>query len=117
MTRIIHVLNLGAGVQSTALALMEQKGLLLQRDLDKGTDAARHKLQAVTGDEPIKFTAAVFADTGDEPRDVYTHLGWLIEQVDFPILIRSVSARRNAIFKKLTPLEGPTNKGRVRRIL
>jgi hypothetical protein len=47
----IHILNLGAGVQSTALFLMSLDG-----DLD------------------IVYDAAIFADTGDEPESVYVHL-------------------------------------------
>lgn len=50
MTRAIRVLNLGAGVQSTALFLMLVDGEL----------------------EPVDV--AFFADTGDEPRAVYEHL-------------------------------------------
>jgi hypothetical protein len=48
----LHVLNLGAGVQSTAVYLMAVEGLL-------------------------HFDAAIFADTQDEPADVYRHLAWL----------------------------------------
>tara|TARA_R110000765_G_scaffold163590_1_gene268514 strand:+ start:182 stop:1012 length:831 start_codon:yes stop_codon:yes gene_type:complete len=54
MDRVINILNLGAGVQSTALLLMSLDG-----DLD------------------IEYDYAIFADTGDEPEDVYTHLKWL----------------------------------------
>lgn len=53
----LHVLNLGAGVQSTALYLMS-----LRRDEPEHV--------------PV-FDAAVFADTGEEPRAVYDHLQWL----------------------------------------
>ena len=49
-----HVLNLGAGVQSTALHL-------LTRDPDP----------------PVRFDLAVFADTGEEPAAVYAHLEYL----------------------------------------
>lgn len=63
----IRILNLGAGVQSTTLALMIHKGLL----------------------DPIQ--AAIFADVQEEPRSVYTHLEWLINEVkpSFPVLVRS----------------------------
>lgn len=58
MTR---VLSLGAGVQSSTLALM-----------------------AVRGDiEPPAF--AVFADTGAEPRAVYEWLDWLETQLPYPV--------------------------------
>lgn len=62
-----HILNLGAGVQSTALALMSHKG------------------------EIQKFTVAIFADVGDEPDEVYRHLEWLTKEVSpsFPVLVRS----------------------------
>ena len=48
-----HILNLGAGVQSTALYLMSLDG------------------------EVQKFDAAIFADTQEEPEDVYRHLEWM----------------------------------------
>ena len=49
----VHVLNLGAGVQSTALFLM-----------------------SIDGSEPLvpRFDAAIFADTQEEPDDVYKHI-------------------------------------------
>jgi hypothetical protein len=52
--REYHVLNLGAGVQSTAIYLM-----ILDGELD------------------IKLDAAVFSDVGEEPDSVYAHLDWL----------------------------------------
>jgi hypothetical protein len=52
--REYHVLNLGAGVQSTAL-------FLLARDPDP----------------KVRFDLAIFADTGEEPAAVYTHLEYL----------------------------------------
>ena len=51
---IPHVISLGAGVQSTTMALMAAHGLLTPM--------------------PI---AAIFADTGAEPEPVYDHLDWL----------------------------------------
>ena len=50
--REIHILSLGAGVQSTALYLLAMDG-------------------------EFHLDAAVFADTGDEPQAVYRHLEWL----------------------------------------
>lgn len=50
---MLKVLSLGAGVQSTAVLLMSCRGLL------------------------PKLDAAVFADTGWEPKRVYEHLEWL----------------------------------------
>jgi hypothetical protein len=64
-----HVLNLGAGVQSTTLYLMSMEGLVL------------------------RFDCAIFADTGEEPQAVYRHLEWL-QSLDGPrILVRGVGSR------------------------
>ena len=57
----LKVLSLGAGVQSTTLALMVEKGELPMVD------------------------AAIFADTGAEPQAVYDHLTWLKEQLSYPV--------------------------------
>lgn len=56
------VLSLGAGVQSTVLALMAARGEI--------------------GPMP---DCAVFADTEWEPRHVYEHLAWLETQLPFPV--------------------------------
>lgn len=75
MSQELKVLNLGAGVQSTALALMSH-------------------LQVVPEHVPL-FDCAIFADTQEEPEDdgasVYAHLQWLIATVapSFPILVRT----------------------------
>jgi hypothetical protein len=58
----LRVLSLGAGVQSTTLALMAANG-----ELDSVPDYA------------------VFADTGDEPKAVYRHLDWLEGKLPFPV--------------------------------
>lgn len=63
MKDTITILSLGAGVQSTTLALAESHGLI----------------------EPID--CAIFADTGDEPDEVYEHLERLRGMVRFPIHI------------------------------
>ena len=60
----IRVLSLGAGVQSTTLALMAAAGEL--------------------GNMP---DCAIFADTGWEPRAVYDHLERLQEALPFPVHI------------------------------
>lgn len=62
----LRVLSLGAGVQSTVLALMAAKG-----ETDHKPDCA------------------IFADTGNEPDYVYEHLEWLKKEVNFPIHIIS----------------------------
>lgn len=59
-----HVLNLGAGVQSTALYLLARDGKLC-------------------------FDVAIFADTQEEPVDVYKHLAYLQSLNDPPIWIRT----------------------------
>lgn len=63
----IHVLNLGAGTQSTMVALMP----------------------AVVPDRVPQFTAAIFADTGEESAPTYSHLRWIQANVAFPVLVRS----------------------------
>ena len=59
--KTLRVLSLGAGVQSTTLALMIEKGEIPMVD------------------------AAIFADTGAEPKNVYDHLNWLEEQLSYPL--------------------------------
>lgn len=63
-----HFLNLGAGVQSTALYLM-----------------------AIDSEVP-KIDAAIFADTQEEPDDVYEHLAWL-ESLGGPAILRVTAGR------------------------
>lgn len=58
----VHILSLGAGVQSSTLALMASRGLITP-----------------------KPTAAIFADTQAEPASVYSWLSWLEKQLDFPV--------------------------------
>ena len=59
---MIHVISLGAGVQSSTMALMAKHGEL-GYDVD----------------------CAIFADTGAEPEGVYTWLDWLETQIPFPV--------------------------------
>lgn len=61
-----HILSLGAGVQSTTVYLLAM-------------DGAFH------------LDAAVFADTGDEPKAVYAHLEWLQSLNGPRIIERSVA--------------------------
>jgi hypothetical protein len=68
------ILSLGAGVQSTTLALMVLRG-------DLPTSYAR----------PV---AAVFADTGFEPRRVYQHLLWLTQTLGDELPVHIVHAMR-----------------------
>lgn len=66
MIEPIHILSLGAGVQSSTMALM-----------------------AACGEITPMPVAAIFADTGDEPPKVYEWLKWLIPQLPFPVRIAS----------------------------
>lgn len=73
---MIRVISLGAGVQSTTLALMAAKGEI--------------------GPMP---DCAIFADTGWEPTRVHQHLAWLVQQLPFPVHTVSLgsSIREDAI--------------------
>lgn len=68
----LRVLSLGAGVQSSTLALMAAKGLI-------GPGGRAHPQQSVLPD------FAVFADTGAQPAAVYRHLDWLEGVLPFPV--------------------------------
>jgi len=67
-----HILNLGAGVQSTALYLMFMRG-------------------EVTGDDgnAIQLDGAIFGDTQDESEETYKHLEWMKSLGGPPILCRT----------------------------
>ena len=58
----MKIISLGAGVQSTTLALLAHHGKI----------------------EPPDY--AVFADTGWEPKAVYKHLDWLEKYLSFPVV-------------------------------
>lgn len=62
MSDPIHILSLGAGVQSSTLALMAAAGEITPMPM-----------------------AAIFADTQAEPQTVYTWLNWLEKQLPFPV--------------------------------
>jgi len=63
MSEPIHVISLGAGVQSSTMALMAAHGEI----------------------EPMP-ACAIFADTGWEPAAVYEWLAWLESQLPFPVV-------------------------------
>jgi len=67
--REYHVLNLGAGVQSTTLYLMFMRGILTPQ-----------------------IDAAIFADTQDEQQAVYRHLEWL-ESLGGPRIVRATRGK------------------------
>lgn len=74
----LTVLSLGAGVQSTAMALMAAHGLVKKPDF------------------------AIFADTQWEPKSVYEHLKWLQSGVlDFPIHIVSAGNLKQDVLNRV----------------
>lgn len=73
--REFHILNLGAGVQSTCLYLMHADPLF-----------------------DLSFDFAIFADTQDEPKKVYDHLEWLRNQPG-PLLL---TGTRGSLKENLT---------------
>jgi len=85
-TTTYRVLSLGAGVQSSALALL--------------LDREDPRLAAAGYDKP---DVAVFADTGWEPDYVYRHLDWLEDQIGFPLIRVSAGSIRDNLPKAITP--------------
>ena len=69
MTDLLRIISLGAGVQSTTMALMAAHGEI----------------------EPMP-DCAIFADTGAEPKAVYEHLHWLMSDNVLPFPVYVVSA-------------------------
>lgn len=59
---MITIISLGAGVQSSTMAMMAARGMLT----------------------PMP-DCAIFADTQSEPAAVYRHLDWLEKQLPFPV--------------------------------
>jgi hypothetical protein len=80
-----RILNLGAGVQSTALYLMAMDGEI----------------------EP--FDVAIFADTQEEPADVYQHLAWM-ESLGGPTILKASAGSLGDCL-----LAGSDARGNVRR--
>ena len=88
---IMHVISLGAGVQSTTMALMAAHGEI----------------------EPMP-DAAIFADTGAEPKAVYEHLDWLRSSnvLPFPVEVVQFSDLAEDIRKTaagVKPVAGRAN--------
>jgi len=76
---MLTVISLGAGVQSTTMALMVKHG----------------DLPPVDG--------AIFADTGWEPKKVYAHLDWLETVLPFPVhRVSAGDLRANAMSRSNT---------------
>ena len=79
--RNLQVLSLGAGVQSTVMALMAD----------------------CSHDGMDKPDFAIFADTGWEPPAVYAHLDWLEEQLSFPIVRVNNGNIKDDILRGINP--------------
>ena len=78
----LRILSLGAGVQSTTLALMAEAGEIDRPD------------------------CAIFADTGWEPRAVYEHLDRLASSLSYPVYRVSAGNIRDDIEAKHTKRTG-----------
>lgn len=85
MSEVVHILSLGAGVQSSCLALMASMGLV----------------------KPMPV-AAIFADTQDEPKAVYEWLGWLTKHLLFPVLTVTKGSLSEAALRMRVTAEGRT---------
>lgn len=77
MSKRIELISLGAGVQSSTMALMAAGGEI----------------------EPMP-AGAIFADTGYEPRAVYEWLDWLEKQLPFPVYRVAAYENRRGIFRQ-----------------
>jgi len=82
MSDVTRILSLGAGVQSSTMALMAARGEI---------------------DMPA---AAVFADTGWEPRKVYEWLDWLEKQLPYPVYRVRNGSLRDSIMNKQSSTGG-----------
>ena len=79
--RNLQVLSLGAGVQSSCMALMAEQGY-------EGFE---------------RPDCAIFADTGWEPAGVYQHLDWLETQLSFPVYRVTAGNIKDDILEGRTP--------------
>lgn len=79
MNSIPEYISLGAGVQSSTLALMAAKGQV-------------HPMQA----------GAIFADTQAEPKAIYEWLNWLEKQLPFPVYRVTAGSLTEASLKIVT---------------
>ena len=77
----LQVLSLGAGVQSSAMALMAEHGYLGFKKPD----------------------LAIFADTGWEPKKVYENLEWIKTQLSYPVITVSNGNIRDSILSGVNP--------------
>ena len=79
---MLTVISLGAGVQSTTMALMAARG-----DIGPMPDCA------------------IFADTGAEPLAIYRHLDWLEKELPFPVHRVSAGNLRDQIVNAMAGKE------------
>ncbi len=79
----LRVVSLGAGVQSSALALMADEGLF--------------------GAKP---DYAIFSDTGAEPAAVYAQLWWLASVLSYPVRIVSAGSLRQELLDASAGIRG-----------
>ena len=84
MKRRPLVLSLGAGVQSSTLALMAEHGLVERPDV------------------------AIFADTQSEPQEVYDWLKWLSMEVSFLVEIVTAGSLEQEILRVVEAKDGHT---------
>lgn len=102
--RIVRILNLGAGVQSTRLHLESRDGIVPW------------------------FDASIFADTQEEPAYVYSHLEWLKDCGGPPIIVSTIGSlgehlmhgvnrwggsRKTVRFSSIPAFTAPDHEGRV----
>ena len=81
---MMHVISLGAGVQSTTMALM-----------------------AAHGEITPMPDCAIFADTGWEPKAVYEHLDWLMSgRLPFPVQVVSHGNIYNDLMRRNSDRSG-----------
>ena len=74
----VHIISLGAGVQSSTMALMAAHGEITPM--------------------PV---AAIFADTRDEPASVYNTLNWLEKKLPFPVLRETKGSLSGHVLKQI----------------
>lgn len=92
--REFHILNLGAGVQSTFLYLLMYLSAVLNGDIEACEWALAIIARLSDGDLAFiktfpRIDAAIFADTGDEEESTLANLQWLKSLNGPPILVRS----------------------------
>lgn len=78
----MKILSLGAGVQSSTLALMAEHGEIDRPDY------------------------AIFADTQSEPEEVYAWLNWLESQLSFPVIRVTAGSLRQEILEACDGIRG-----------